>query len=62
MKLRASPVKPRKRNFDEIADSEGEDVDEYGWAETDDDAIAAEGLMYDVRGAEEVTESGEVKQ
>jgi hypothetical protein len=39
-----SPVKPRKRTFDEVADSEGEDEDEYGWADTDDDALAAEAL------------------
>ena len=37
-----SPVKPRKRNFDEVADSEDEDLDEYGWLETDEDTIAAE--------------------
>ena len=43
-KSRSSPVKPRKRNIDEIADSEEEDVDEYGWAETDENAMAAEGL------------------
>lgn len=43
MPSKPSPVKPRKRNFDEIADSEDEDVDEYGWLETDEDTIAAEG-------------------
>ncbi|KAK5163240.1 uncharacterized protein LTR77_010826 [Saxophila tyrrhenica] len=45
VKARASPVKPRKRTADEIADSEGEDMDEYGWADTDDDAFTAEGLV-----------------
>lgn len=54
-KARISPVKPRKRAFDEIADSDGEDVDEYGWAEADD-AIAAEGLMGDGRVADSTTE------
>ncbi|EMC93257.1 hypothetical protein BAUCODRAFT_36929 [Baudoinia panamericana UAMH 10762] len=39
--VKRSPVKPRKRTFDEVADSDGE-VDEYGWAEMDDDALAAE--------------------
>lgn len=43
-KIISSPKKPRKRVYDEIADSEGEDVDEYGWAETDEDVIATEGL------------------
>lgn len=33
------PEKARKRTVDEIADSEGEDVDEYGWAEIDEDAF-----------------------
>ena len=46
-KARISPLKPRKRTFDEIADSDGEDVDEYGWAEADDDVLAAEGLGED---------------
>ena len=53
-KARISPVKPRKRAFDEIADSDGEEVDEYGWAEADDDAVAAEGLI-DHDAAEEST-------
>lgn len=35
-----SPVKSRKRTFDEVADSEGED--EYGWADGDEGAIAEE--------------------
>lgn len=39
-----SPVKPRKRTYDEVADSDGEDVDEYGWAEKDEDALAVGGL------------------
>lgn len=51
-KLKSSPAKPRKRNFDEIADSEGEDVDEFGWAEADDDVLAAEGVVDDVTSAE----------
>lgn len=34
------PTAPvRKRIYDEIADSEDEDVDEYGWAERDDEVI-----------------------
>ncbi|CAK4034843.1 Glyoxylate succinic semialdehyde reductase 2, chloroplastic [Lecanosticta acicola] len=34
----------RKRTYDEIADSdEDEDLDEYGWAEKDDEFLAAEG-------------------
>ncbi|KAK3626296.1 hypothetical protein LTR56_019873 [Elasticomyces elasticus] len=37
-----SPAKPRKRYIDEVADSEGEDADEYGWAETDEDALTAD--------------------
>jgi hypothetical protein len=44
-KLRSSPVKPRKRNIDEIADSDGEDVDEFGWADADDEAFAAGGMI-----------------
>lgn len=55
-KARISPVKPRKRAFDEIADSDGEDVDEYGWAEADDDAIAAEGLIDEGRAVEGASE------
>ena len=35
-----SPVKPRKRHFDEIADSDGEDADEYGWGGGDESALA----------------------
>ena len=34
-----------KRSFDEIADSEDEDVDEYGWVDSDEHALAAEGLV-----------------
>ena len=45
VKPQSMPLKPRKRNFDEIADSEGEDTDEYGWAENDEEAFAAEGLI-----------------
>lgn len=40
----SSPLKTRKRAFDEIADSDGEDVSsEYGWL--DEDGVAAEGLV-----------------
>nr|POE54571.1 hypothetical protein CFP56_41509 [Quercus suber] len=39
-----SPKKGHKRSYDEIADSEGEDVDEYGWAELDEDALATESM------------------
>ena len=39
-----SPVKPRKRAYDEIANSDGEDADEYGWVEIDEDTLAAEGV------------------
>lgn len=34
-----SKAPARKRIYDEIADSEDEDVDEYGWAERDDEDI-----------------------
>ncbi|KAK3672094.1 hypothetical protein LTR78_008064 [Recurvomyces mirabilis] len=44
-KIISSPIKPRKRTFDEVADSEGEDVDEYGWADIDDDAVAVQGAV-----------------
>lgn len=58
-KARISPVKPRKRTFDEIADSESEEVDEYGWAEADDDVLAAEGLGEDTTiAAKTSTENG----
>lgn len=39
---RPSPEKARKRTIDEVADSEGEDVDEYGWAEIDEDAFVGQ--------------------
>ncbi|KAI9663038.1 MAG: hypothetical protein M1821_008086 [Bathelium mastoideum] len=47
----SSPIKisssaSRKRNFKEIADSDAETDDEYGWIEEDE--IAAEGLIDDV--------------
>ena len=58
VKPRMSPVKPRKRNLDEIANSEGEDVDEYGWAEKDDDAITAEGLIDDGQAANGIMNTG----
>ena len=46
-KKSSSPVKVvRKRVYDEIADSEeDEDLDEYGWAEKDDEVLAGEGLV-----------------
>lgn len=47
VKLKASPLKSMKRSFDEIADSESEDLDEYGWAETDEDAVAGDSLAAD---------------
>ena len=40
----SSPAKPRKRTYDEVADSDGEDADEYGWADKDEDALADGGL------------------
>lgn len=36
-----------KRAYDEIADSEDEDVDEYGWIDTDEHALAMESLVED---------------
>ncbi|KAK0357497.1 hypothetical protein LTR94_000533 [Friedmanniomyces endolithicus] len=42
-KVTRSPTKSRKRAIDEVADSEGEEADEYGWAETDEDALTADG-------------------
>lgn len=44
-KQRRSPVKPPKRAFDEIADSEEEDVDEYGWIDAHEHALVIEGLV-----------------
>ncbi|KAI7160522.1 P-loop containing nucleoside triphosphate hydrolase protein [Hortaea werneckii] len=41
--LLRSPTKARKRTFEEVADSEGEDVDEYGWADGDDEALPGSG-------------------
>ncbi|KAI7279726.1 P-loop containing nucleoside triphosphate hydrolase protein [Hortaea werneckii] len=38
-----SPAKARKRTFEEVADSEGEDVDEYGWVEGDEEALPGSG-------------------
>ncbi|KAI7084468.1 P-loop containing nucleoside triphosphate hydrolase protein [Hortaea werneckii] len=38
-----SPAKARKRTFEEIADSEGEDVDEYGWVDGDEEALPGSG-------------------
>lgn len=40
--LKPSPVKSRKRYFDEVADSEGED--EYGWDAGDEDVFATSTL------------------
>ncbi|KXT15662.1 hypothetical protein AC579_6120 [Pseudocercospora musae] len=34
----------RKRAYEEIADSEDEDLDEYGWADDDEEVLAAESL------------------
>ncbi|KXS98955.1 hypothetical protein AC578_4983 [Pseudocercospora eumusae] len=34
----------RKRAYEEIADSEDEDLDEYGWADNDEEVLAAESL------------------
>lgn len=39
-----SSTEPRKRTYDEVADSDGEDGDEYGWAERDEEALATGGL------------------
>ena len=55
---KGSLVKPPKRAFDEIADSDGEDVDKYGWAETDEDAIAVEGLAVEVPPVEAAADPG----
>lgn len=41
------PVRPPKRSYDEIADSEDEDVDEYGWADSDEHALAVENFAGD---------------
>ncbi|KAI7541161.1 P-loop containing nucleoside triphosphate hydrolase protein [Hortaea werneckii] len=38
-----SPTKARKRTFEEVADSEGEDADEYGWADGDEEALPGSG-------------------
>ncbi|TKA77081.1 hypothetical protein B0A55_03567 [Friedmanniomyces simplex] len=47
-KVIRSPPKPRKRVIDEVADSEGEEADEYGWAETDEEALTADGPGDDI--------------
>ncbi|KAK0943658.1 hypothetical protein LTR29_004831 [Friedmanniomyces endolithicus] len=47
-KVTRSPIKTRKRVIDEVADSEGEEADEYGWAETDEDALTADGPGDDI--------------
>ena len=41
-KVHSSPVKSRKRYFDEVADSD--DEDEYGWGEGDEEVFAADTL------------------
>jgi hypothetical protein len=41
MFIKKSPIKARKRTFDEVADSEGEDADEFGW-DGDEEALAGE--------------------
>lgn len=45
-----SPQKPAskpalKRSFDEVADSEDEDVDEYGWVDSDEHALNLDTLV-----------------
>lgn len=35
-RLLTSPVQSRKRTYEEIADSDGDEPDEYGWVEADD--------------------------
>ncbi|TKA31458.1 hypothetical protein B0A50_02305 [Salinomyces thailandicus] len=37
-----SPLRSRKRAIDEVADSEDEEVDEYGWAEGDEGSLTEE--------------------
>lgn len=40
------PAKPSlKRSFDEVADSEDEDVDEYGWVDSDEHALNLDTLV-----------------
>lgn len=47
MQYHTSPVRPPKRTYAEIADSDGEE-DEYGWGNGDEDEVlAAEGLVDD---------------
>ena len=58
VKPMSSPVKRRKRNVDEIADSESEDMDEYGWADTDEDAFAVDGLAGNVSTSAAAAEPG----
>lgn len=45
---KTGPVLPkvpvRKRVYEELADSEDEDVDEYGWAERDDEDVVVDPL------------------
>ncbi|KAF7192662.1 DNA repair protein rhp55 [Pseudocercospora fuligena] len=45
----------RKRAYEEIADSEDEDLDEYGWADNDEEVLAAESL------ANKQTENGQAE-
>lgn len=48
--VKPSPVKSRKRYFDEVADSEGED--EYGWDAGNDDVFTSGNLMLGETGAD----------
>lgn len=46
--------KPKKRVYDEIADSEDEEVDEYGWADADENVLVAGYLRGEDSAAPEV--------
>jgi len=37
------PARSKKRTYEEIADSDDDDADEYGWVEMDEDTLTAEG-------------------
>ncbi|KAK5010589.1 hypothetical protein LTR28_008911 [Elasticomyces elasticus] len=54
----SSPAKTRKRTFEEIADSDGEELGsdaEYGWM--DEDRVAAEGLIDEAALAEDASDT-----
>ncbi|KAK5010454.1 hypothetical protein LTR28_009844 [Elasticomyces elasticus] len=54
----SSPARTRKRNFEEIADSDGEELGsdaEYGWI--DADTVAAEGLIDEAALAEDASDT-----